>query len=222
MRLIRKTFPPPSLRAWTKVNQTLASFNYSGLTAEVMVDLKEALLKEQGFLCAYTGQQISFESSHIEHLKPQNKCEVGEDVAYRNMVACFPTSGGDVSHGYGAPVKAGWWDPALFVSPLTDECERRFQYVWSGNIHPSPEDDLAAKETISQLGLAADKLVGLRLAAIRGFFGYAPKRKPISQDEAGQLLRRIDDLDHSGKLRPFCFVIKQLLLRYVKKAPAST
>jgi hypothetical protein len=108
MRRIRKTNPPASLRNWIDANRQLPNFNYDALPTGVKADLKEQLLAEQGFLCAYTGRGVADDDSHIEHLKPQNKCESGEDVNYRNLVACFPVDGGDVSYGYGAPVKGGW------------------------------------------------------------------------------------------------------------------
>ena len=69
MRRIRKTHPPASLRQWINTNKTLPNFNYDALPGAVKNDLKERLLSEQGFLCAYTGLGIE-DNSHIEHLKP--------------------------------------------------------------------------------------------------------------------------------------------------------
>ncbi len=74
------------------------------------------------------------------------------------MVACFSSDGGDISHGYGAPVKGSWWDRELFVSPLSEDCERRFTFSWSGRINPNPKDHAASKKTIEILGLDHDNL----------------------------------------------------------------
>ncbi|MGK7872308.1 MAG: hypothetical protein AB4426_03010 [Xenococcaceae cyanobacterium] len=101
MKRIRKTHPPQDLSDWIKLQQD----NELECTYEVLqgnpahVALKTKLLKEQGYLCAYTGLRITSESSHIEHLKPRNKCIGLQAVDYRNMVACFPKDGGDTSYG---------------------------------------------------------------------------------------------------------------------------
>ena len=219
MRRIRKTHPPASLRNWIAANRELPNFNYGALSGAVKNDLKEHLISEQGFLCAYTGREIDDDGSHIEHLKPQNECAVGEDVNYRNLVACFPADGGDVSYGYGAPVKGGWWNEDLFVSPLAEDCKRRFIFTWAGKIKPNPTNHAAAKETIKRIGLDKSKLNSLRHSAINGFFGFGKGRQPISNQVARQLLVEIRHRQPPNKLRAFCFVFEQLLPKYIAHTP---
>jgi uncharacterized protein (TIGR02646 family) len=215
MRKIRKTHPPPEYRSWINENRGTPSYCYDALPGEVKGTLKRHLLKEQGWLCAYTGLQVSEESSHVEHLKPQSSCDVSEDLDYRNLVACFPADGGDVSYGYGAPVKGGWWDPARFVSPLDDSCERRFKFSWSGKIAARFADDEAAVETICQIGLDHKALTDLRDAAIHGFL-FDTRGHVIGEPEARRLLQAVDRPDGDDRLSPFCFVLKQLLQRIVE------
>lgn len=215
MRRIRKTHAPASLRNWIATNRELPNFNYEALPAAVKADLKAQLLAEQGFLCAYTGREIQDDASHLEHLKPQNQCEVGEDVNYRNLVACFPVDGGDVSYGYGAPVKGGWWDEALFLSPLADDCARRFTFTWQGKIRANPKAHPAAEETIKKLGLNKRGLASLRRSAIRGFFGFGRGQQPITIPIARQLKTELTQRRPPQQLRPFCFVFEQLLPKYI-------
>lgn len=217
MRQIKKTHPPKLLRDWVKTARDELNFNYNdGLNSypEAKAELLEQLLSEQFFLYAYVGVEINGGTCHIEHLKPQNECMKGEDVDYFNLVACFPANGGDVSHGFGAPVKSKWWVEDQFVSPLSDGCERRFRFAWSGTMSPASETDTAAEETIVRIGLDCNKLRELRKRAIQGFFGFASK-KPLSIPEAERLLAKIDQPNKDGKLPPFCFVLKPLLLKYV-------
>ncbi|MBE3868087.1 TIGR02646 family protein [Vibrio parahaemolyticus] len=146
MKKITKTHQPARLRDWREANKNI-DHSYDALKGKpAHKALKTQLIIEQGYLCAYTGRRIDNTSCHVEHLKPQTSCEGWEDVEYRNMVACFPENGGDTSHGYGAPIKAGWWNEREFVSPLTEECERRFAFVWSGKIKANPADNEAAKK----------------------------------------------------------------------------
>jgi uncharacterized protein (TIGR02646 family) len=219
MKRIVKTHQPQELSAWRDENKELNHTYHDLLGTNAHQKLKDKLLKEQGQICAYTGRAIDDASSHVEHLKPQNRCADWEDVDYRNVIACFPADGGDKSHGYGAPVKGGWWNEPLFISPLSEDCERRFRFVWSGNIHPVPEDHEGAKKTIEILGLDKKELCKLRKARIDGFLGFGARSrsKPLSIADARIALEHIDRLDGNGRLQEFCFVLKQLLPKYIKK-----
>ena len=171
----------------------------------------------QGSICAYTGRTIESSSSHIEHLKPRTQCEEWEDVEYKNVVACFPADGGCISFGYGAPIKGGWWDEELFISPLSEDCERRFKFTWSGYMCPNPHDHQGASKTIKVLGLNNKKLQDLRKSRIYGFFGFGfrTRSKPLSISEAKKILANIDRFDRNHRLTEFCFVLKQLLPKYI-------
>jgi uncharacterized protein (TIGR02646 family) len=210
MKKIRKTNAPQELRNWIVENAELDHSYRALLGSDAHLKLKTQLLKEQGYLCAYTGQRIAGETSHVEHLKPQNQCDDGEDVDYRNMVACFP-------FGYGAPLKGGWWQAAQFISPLVVNCERHFSFAWSGHIHEEPKGHEAAIETIKVIGLDTETLRQLRRSRINGFFGfgYRSVSKPLSKTEAQKLLPIIDQKDHQGCFPEFCFAMKQLLPRYI-------
>jgi uncharacterized protein (TIGR02646 family) len=218
MRRIVKTNAPPELLNWIDDNRAL-NHGYSDLVGTAAhARLKAKLIAEQGCLCAYTGRGIDPGTSHVEHLKPQTACTEWEDVEYRNVVACFPADGGDATYGYGAPVKGGWWVKAEFVSPLMDACERRFHFSWSGHVKPNPEDHLAARTTIEKLGLDCKALRDLRQAHIRGFFGLGARTRgrPLTVADATVALRSIDSVDGQGRLVEFCFVLKQLLQKYIQ------
>lgn len=217
MRRIVKTHAPQELVTWCEDNKD-GNHCYGDLCGtDAHKVLKDVLIAEQGHICAYTGRVIARSSSHVEHLKPQSQCADWEDVDYKNVVACFPADGGDTSYGYGAPVKAGWWDETRFVSPLSDDCERRFRFAWSGHVHPSPDDHQAAYETINVLGLDNEELRKLRESRIKGFFGFGSRTrsKPLSIADANLALENIYQLDGNGRLTEFCFVLKQLLPKYI-------
>lgn len=219
MRRIVKTHAPQMLRDWFTANKDLNHTYEDMLGTEAHQALKATLLEEQGRICAYTGRAIDSESSHVEHLKPQNQCVDWEDVDYRNVVACFPADGGDTSHGYGAPVKAGWWEEAHFISPLSEDCERRFHFTWSGHVYPNPDDHVGAKKTIEVLALDNKSLRQLRKSRIDGFFGFGTRSRmrPLSVSDARTALANIDQFDGNGRLREFCFVLKQLLSKYIEQ-----
>lgn len=219
MRHIRKTHPPAKLTAWLRANKAknLDVSYENGLSGRpAHRALKTQLLKEQGYLCAYTGREISADSSHMEHLKPQDCCEGHEDVDYFNLVACFPANGGDERYGYGAPMKKSWWEPELFLSPCTAEAERHIKFTWRGKVRVTPPNHEAAKKTVEVLKLDHPSLDSMRRKAIVGFFGYGRNALPLKLGDAQRLLTRIDKLEGAApKLTAFVFVLKQLLPRYI-------
>jgi hypothetical protein len=131
------------------------------------------------------------------------------------LVACFPADGGDVSYGYGAPVKGGWWDEDLFLSPLEDDCARRFTFTWQGKIRANPTTHPAATTTIKKLGLNTRGLVSMRRSAIKGFFGFGEKEIPITVAQARLLKTELARRRPPQPLRAFCFVLEQLLPKYI-------
>lgn len=220
MRRIAKTHPPQELNRWREANRDVNHTYRDLMGTQAHAALKDKLLQEQGWLCAYTGKTIQSDSSHVEHIKPQCACGEWEDVEYRNVVACFPADGGDVSQGFGAPVKASWWDEPRFVSPLSQDCERRFRFAWSGHIHPNPENHEPARETIKVLKLDGEPLRQLRKARIDGFFGFGARTRarPLSVADAKIAIANIDRFDATGRLQEFCFSLKQLLPKYIEQA----
>ena len=66
-----------------------------GVKYQSIPELRDSLLKEQGYICAYCMRKIphkdknSTEDSRIEHIKCREKYPE-EELAYSNMVICCP------------------------------------------------------------------------------------------------------------------------------------
>jgi uncharacterized protein (TIGR02646 family) len=200
MKKINKGQQAQALMQWRAANvdtpQNL-KYNQGGFPRERVL---EGLLRDQGYLCAYTLKRISVESSHIEHIKPQCCCEAEdrdrvkngqactyEDIAWQNMVACFPRPGAPQPE-YGAVVKGKWWDPYLFVSPLSQNCEQRFRYLKDGSVEAAVAGDMAVNQTINRLKLDNPKLAELRRQAILAA-GIHPKAQNAITSQA--VVRRL-------------------------------
>ncbi len=87
MRLIIKNKEPKSLTNYKNKSHT----RYNDMDFNVKQDVKKSLLNEQGGLCAYCMTRISitnnkaFDTSKIEHFKPQSKFKKLE-LDYNNML----------------------------------------------------------------------------------------------------------------------------------------
>jgi uncharacterized protein (TIGR02646 family) len=228
MRKIEKRIEPAELREWRAAHQADPAggginFGYNALRQSPAVTTKflDSLLAEQGGLCAYTGRRIDRESAHVEHLIPQTHCGRGQDVAYDNLVACWPQPNGP--HGqYGAHAKGSWPGPAeaaLFVSPLSIGCETRFVFNQRGEIRTASPTDPAAARTIAKLNLAHKLLTALRGREIEGVLGTM---RGLPLKEARKRSRGIEnaeaDLNRGANLQldPYCFALKQALRKHIR------
>lgn len=228
MRKIEKHAEPVELTQWRAANQTDPNggginYGYDLLrqSPEVVNRLVDSLLAEQGWLCAYTGRRIDRSSAHVEHVVAQSHCERGQDVAYDNMMACWPEPNGP--HGqFGAHAKGSWPCPAeagQFVSPLRNGCESRFVFNQRGEIKAAAAADRAAVETIQKLELDHKLLTALRRSEIESVLGTM---RSLTLKEARQRLRSVEAAEAAltggaeVKLDPYCFALRQALAHFIK------
>ncbi|WP_411679609.1 retron system putative HNH endonuclease [Clostridium thailandense] len=79
MRFIKKGKEPNSLMEYKKQSNAY----YDGCNKS---DIRKALLKEQGYLCAYCMRRISEENMTIEHYDAQSKISEKDALDYNNML----------------------------------------------------------------------------------------------------------------------------------------
>lgn len=178
--------------------------------------LRHALLKEQGYICAYCTRSISNDhKTKLDHFRPKEKSGYPHLVfAYENLLACC--DGGerdtdkprqlycDSQKGRKDPSK-----PPQIVSPLDPECEAFFEFDEMGKIHAAG-GNAKALYTISSLGLDARALNKLRAAAINEYiFGVLTDDMDTTAEIAF-----LQKKDVAGKFQPFCTAITSVLRHY--------
>lgn len=225
MRSIRKGAEPRALIEWRRENRDTPQNLFYGKDSSFPSEaVRQALLKEQLHLCAYTlrrlptavecqakGHGTQF-SCHIEHVLPQ-KYHKADSIVYANMVACYPSSQTKVACGYGA-VEKDDYDTARrpFVSPLAANVERQFRYSSDGYVEGlTPE----ACTTIEVLKLNHPTLVNDRAAVIRG--RLRPRGTPITAAAARRLADEIEIPDAKHCLAEYCQVLKQQAERHANR-----
>lgn len=141
MILIKKSKEP---KRWIQYRQT------PGVTFQPIHELKDSLLKEQGFICAYCMRRIpvvdknSNENHRIEHILSQDHYP-NESLKYSNMVICCPGHIGDEDH---CDKKKGNAD--ISFSPFDKNFIQTLSYTTSGNIKSSnPQYDKELNEVLN-------------------------------------------------------------------------
>ena len=94
MKKITKGPVPAALRAWREANEAILENLTYGRGGWPSTSVRQSMLEEQGYLCAYTMQRIaSTADCHTEHIVPQSQPNQPPylDIDYSNLLACFPT-----------------------------------------------------------------------------------------------------------------------------------
>jgi uncharacterized protein (TIGR02646 family) len=208
---IKKSTPPADYQHWYYTQKALGvNFNYSSFLNPERSNLKEFMVEEQGYLCAYSMKRIGKVDSHIEHVVPQVLCSVGQDVDYLNLLACYPKPNTGKCK-FGAHEKDDWWDAILFVSPLHDSCELKFFFNLKGEIYASGNNIAASNETIEKLKLNDPSLTNDRKLAINDFiFGGGG----LSLSDVNMVIDSIYQVDASGEFYEYCIAIHDALFEY--------
>lgn len=220
MKYIRKGPRPLALRDWEISNRALPGIQY-GTHNFPRAEVQGALVREQGWICAYTMIRIGANSSHIEHLKPQTVSHAErrpeETYDYGNMVACYPGTphSGDAKVTFGAIHRGSRWDRGKFITPLNLSCELRIRYRTDGHVRPKRSNDAAATWTINTLNLDDAKLVDLRRAAIEGWGLSLAAADPISPAAAARAIASVRRRNREDSIEPFCVAIEHAADDYI-------
>lgn len=185
MKHIRKRDPPATYGRWCTATEDWKP-SWAALVDDRTMRrcLVDALLAEQGHLCAYCNTQISAEPGrhHIEHLLPRRLLAKGTqlapeeqacversgipfealDIDHRNLLACCPNK--DV-HQPDAGCGDHKGSRILPLTPLEARCETAFRYLPTGTIESDLDEGRAA---IRVLGLDRPQLRRGRREAFDG------------------------------------------------------
>lgn len=117
--------------------------------------IRQHMLVEQGYLCAYCCKRMDFRHSHNEHIRPQAFYKQ-ESMNYRNLVCSCITQGAKATCGMR---KNNLYDEKRFISPTMHNCERHFSFREDGRIIGTTKE---GKYTVELLNLNAFALLTAR------------------------------------------------------------
>lgn len=206
MRKIIKNKEP---QEWTEYRLT-PDVDYQSIP-----QLRESLLKEQGYICAYCMRRIphqdknSNENSRIDHILSRDN-HPNKKLDYQNMVICCP---GAISKDFHCDKLKSEKDITFslfdnsFVSTLK-------YYTKSGKIESSnPKWD---KEINDILNINNALLKANRLEVINGVINVL-MTKHWQTKEIRKKLKEWDNKDKYGKFKPYCGIVTWYFNKKLKR-----
>lgn len=175
--------------------------------------LRQALLQEQGFICAYCMQRLKDEgnSTKIEHWSPRTK---ENEKDYMNLLAVCYGNEGKLPTEYHCDKLKG--STPITISPLKAICEQLVKFDPGGNIYS--EDANIETELKTILGLNRQNLVDERaklLDRVKEAIQKTAKTNPDAKIKKSDLTAMLQDWQalKSGEYEPFC----QVAISYIQK-----
>lgn len=206
---IDKTREPQS---WTQHRLT------EGATYEATADLKDALLADQGYICAYCMRRIpvpdkgTAETTRIEHIIPHSTLTREEAMDYRNMVNCCPGAISSTSEKECHCDRHKGEKPISF-SPLDQRFIATLSYKNDGSI-------VSGYHTYNQeindvLNLNIPMLKANR-KAVRGQLITSLGKNGWKKSNIEKILKVYQEKDASGRKKEYCGVVMDYLTKKLR------
>lgn len=197
--------------------------DYMNAPKEAKLALRESLLEEQGYICAYCESRIPIQnaptevSSKIEHILPRSSNSIHSRVDYNNMVVCCP---GNTMGNIHCDSSKG--NNEIHFDLFSDNIECRVKYKLDGTICPQDDQDILMKEDIEVLNLNLPILKENRKNVLEGISEMLGK-KEWNQSELRDILSKYENKTAINKYNkkhsyyPFCGIARYFLKKRIKK-----
>lgn len=216
MRHITKGAEPPRLVAEKKKR----GGTYDGLSAACKSEIRQALLRDQGWLCCYCMQRIGddWKAMKIEHFRSQ-AAHPELQVAWSNLLAACLGGEGLSRADQHCDTRKG--ERAITLDPTSSTVTSQIRYLRDGLIAGSTA--AATQEVNSVLGLNHELLRRNRRARLDGMIN-AMMRVQRGAWGAAEIGRRIafEETPRNGRLPEYSgMVVAWLRKRLARAAPTT-
>lgn len=179
-----------------------------GVRYEATDDLRGALLRDQGYLCAYCMRRIpandagTNETSRIEHIVPQSMLSDKECMDYDNMVICCPGALEGVDK-YATHCDRHKAETQISFSPFDTNFIATLEYRSDGTIMST--DKQYDKEINEILNLNISLLKDNR-REVKNSVVEALRKRSWKAPDLKRMIDAFSSADKDGQLKPFCGV----------------
>ncbi|MEX6215852.1 retron system putative HNH endonuclease [Providencia hangzhouensis] len=198
MYRITKHIQPNSLTSYKNDPQA----RYDNLPTRVREDLKDSLLREQGYVCAYCMSRIDSQKMRIEHWACQDNNQHLE-LDYNNLLACCCGNEGQRKDTYTCDKKKE--NKALTYSPANTEhaIDCRITYI-HGSGKVTSNDCNFDKELNEVLNLNETRLVKNRQHALKAVQEQLSRKKGTrSKQDIQKLHDKVLAINNNGQKMPY-------------------
>ena len=203
MILIRKGTPPASLVAYRQ------EFNayFDGCNKD---DIREKLLEEQGYLCAYCMRRIDKGTMKIEHWYPEERLSITERLDYDNMLGCC-MGHIDGSSGKNDTCDSKKGNKLITVDPRKLEHIDQIKYSSKdGRIFSDNSEFEKDIDSTLNLNESSHYLTQGRKAAldeVKNFLSQKEKKGNWTESSMRRLLQRYENANAEGKKKEYAGIV---------------
>lgn len=211
MKHIIKDVEPDVLTGY-KLNSTNPSYINFCKKSQRKLNLNDALLDEQGYLCCYCMGEINSENMQIEHWKPQSKYPK-LDLDYNNLFACCEGNKHNPKRKKGSKnihCDSKKSSLELTINPLNKDCETEISYFGDGTINA--KNSVYNKDINDYLNLNYENLKRNRKSAWIKVLSNLTKNR-VKNNEINKLINVFSEKNKDGKYHPYC----QIIVFFLKK-----
>lgn len=210
---IKKSSPPNKFQEFKQQNPQA---HFDDMPPDIKSTLRQSLLEEQGYLCAYCMSKIR-DKVKIEHYKPRNP---KNEMEYSNLLAvCMGNSAGNQREHQHCDTKKG--NKCLNINPQNVDHIKQIYYRSDGTIYAKDNDDfnddlnstLNLNDDYGYLKVNRKRALDELKKKILSNFGD----KVASRAFAEKLLQTYRHKNQSGERTPYCGILIDYLTRHLKK-----
>lgn len=207
MLLIKKGREPNSLTEYKKQSNAY----YDGCNKS---DIRKALLKEQGYLCAYCMKRISETNMTIEHYSTQSNISEKEALDYNNMLGVCLGNRGAGQANFTCDAHRG--NASLTVNPFLKQSINLICYQDDGKIYST--DSEINKDLDKTLNLNCEQVLlkinrEKALGVLKNYLSKLKSKGTWKKEFLEKIKKKYECPNENGKLDPY----SGILLYYLNK-----
>lgn len=202
MKQIVKSKQPNSLGKYKKN----IGAEYDGADfSPVKKDIKNSLLKEQGYLCAYCMQRICFDEMKVEHFFSQSKYK-DKQLDYKNFLGCCLGGMGERAKDQTCDTKKGNEDIAYSPSNNRHRIDNKIHYTHDGYIKSN--DSKFNEDINTRLNLNNSRFILNRILILEALECELNSRKgERNREQVEKMIEKYSSVDKNGKYKEYYGVI---------------
>lgn len=200
-------------RSWTEYRHT------PGAEYQATQDLKDALLADQGYICAYCMRRIpvsdkgTTETARIEHVIPQSELSKEEAMDYGNMVICCP--GAIESTAFKrSHCDRHKGETRLSFTPFDNNFVNTISYKSDGTIFSTNAQYNEDLNKVLNLNIG---LLKANRKAVRDQLITSLGKREWKKADIEKILKLYTEKDKTGKKKEYCGVVINYLTKKLRK-----